>query len=47
MCTRAPRAVVCGGSALALHELIDDILAAVHAVRGAIDAMRRGDAVAP
>ncbi|GGN13678.1 type IV toxin-antitoxin system AbiEi family antitoxin domain-containing protein [Streptomyces fuscichromogenes] len=27
---RAPRAVVCGESALALHELIDDIPAAVH-----------------
>lgn len=30
VCTRAPRAVVCGESALALHELIDDIPAAVH-----------------
>lgn len=34
MCLRAavvaPRAVVCGESALALHELIDDIPAAVH-----------------
>ncbi|WP_238176411.1 type IV toxin-antitoxin system AbiEi family antitoxin domain-containing protein [Kribbella albertanoniae] len=28
--TRVPRAVVCGESALALHELIDDIPAAVH-----------------
>ncbi len=30
VCARAPRAVVCGESALALHELIDDIAAAVH-----------------
>jgi predicted transcriptional regulator of viral defense system len=30
VCTRAPRAVVCDESALALHELIDDIPAAVH-----------------
>ncbi|TKA02885.1 type IV toxin-antitoxin system AbiEi family antitoxin domain-containing protein [Actinacidiphila oryziradicis] len=30
VCTRAPRAVVCGESALALHELIDDIPAAVN-----------------
>ncbi|GAA5050252.1 type IV toxin-antitoxin system AbiEi family antitoxin domain-containing protein [Streptomyces similanensis] len=30
VCARAPRAVVCGESALALHELIDDIPAAVH-----------------
>ncbi|MFF3410912.1 type IV toxin-antitoxin system AbiEi family antitoxin domain-containing protein [Streptomyces sp. NPDC002742] len=30
VCTRAPRAVVCGESALALHELIDDIPTAVH-----------------
>ncbi|MGP3925567.1 type IV toxin-antitoxin system AbiEi family antitoxin domain-containing protein [Streptomyces sp. 8N616] len=30
VCTRAPRAVVCGESALSLHELIDDIPAAVH-----------------
>ncbi|MFE9458073.1 hypothetical protein [Streptomyces californicus] len=30
VCVRAPRAVVCGESALALHELIDDIPAAVH-----------------
>lgn len=30
VCLRAPRAVVCGESALALHELIDDIPAAVH-----------------
>jgi hypothetical protein len=30
VCTRTPRAVVCGESALALHELIDDIPAAVH-----------------
>jgi predicted transcriptional regulator of viral defense system len=30
VCIRAPRAVVCGESALALHELIDDIPAAVH-----------------
>ncbi|MEV8547207.1 hypothetical protein [Streptomyces sp. NPDC051572] len=29
MCARAPRAVVCGESALAAHELIDDIPAAV------------------
>ncbi|MET9085082.1 hypothetical protein ABZX77_24915 [Streptomyces sp. NPDC004237] len=29
-CARAPRAVVCGESVLALHELIDDIPAAVH-----------------
>jgi predicted transcriptional regulator of viral defense system len=28
--TRAPHAVICGESALALHELIDDIPAAVH-----------------
>ncbi|MFC4501990.1 MULTISPECIES: hypothetical protein [Streptomyces] len=25
VCARAPRAVMCGESALALHELIDDI----------------------
>jgi predicted transcriptional regulator of viral defense system len=30
VCARAPRAVVCGESALALHELIDDIPSAVH-----------------
>jgi predicted transcriptional regulator of viral defense system len=30
VCARAPRAVMCGESALALHELIDDIPAAVH-----------------
>lgn len=30
VCARARRAVVCGESALALHELIDDIPAAVH-----------------
>lgn len=30
VCARAPRAVVCGESALALHELIDDIPTAVH-----------------
>ncbi|MFD9326747.1 type IV toxin-antitoxin system AbiEi family antitoxin domain-containing protein [Streptomyces sp. NPDC060065] len=30
VCARAPRAVVCGESALALHELIDDIPAVVH-----------------
>ncbi|MFJ4437312.1 hypothetical protein [Streptomyces sp. NPDC088923] len=30
VCARAPRAVVCGESALALHELIDDIPAAAH-----------------
>lgn len=30
MCTRAPHAVICGESALALHELIDDIPRAVH-----------------
>ena len=30
VCIRAPRAVICGESALALHELIDDIPAAVH-----------------
>lgn len=30
VCRRAPRAVVCGESALALHELIDDIPSAVH-----------------
>lgn len=30
VCARAPRAVVCGESALALHELIDDVPAAVH-----------------
>jgi predicted transcriptional regulator of viral defense system len=30
VCARAPRAVVCSESALALHELIDDIPAAVH-----------------
>ena len=30
VCARVPRAVVCGESALALHELIDDIPAAVH-----------------
>ncbi|MEW1836756.1 hypothetical protein AB0392_02195 [Nonomuraea angiospora] len=30
VCIRAPNAVVCGESALALHELIDDIPAAVH-----------------
>ncbi|KUN64523.1 hypothetical protein AQJ46_29200 [Streptomyces canus] len=30
VCARAPRAVVCDESALALHELIDDIPAAVH-----------------
>lgn len=30
VCARAPRAVVCGESVLALHELIDDIPAAVH-----------------
>ncbi|MFF3995525.1 hypothetical protein ACFYX8_19825 [Streptomyces cyaneofuscatus] len=29
MCARAPRAVLCGESALALHELIDDIPSAV------------------
>ncbi|GAA0820946.1 type IV toxin-antitoxin system AbiEi family antitoxin domain-containing protein [Streptosporangium amethystogenes subsp. fukuiense] len=30
VCTRVPRAIVCGESALALHELIDDIPSAVH-----------------
>jgi len=30
VCTRAQRAVVCGESALALHELIDDVPVAVH-----------------
>ncbi|MBV9023761.1 MAG: hypothetical protein JO362_08185 [Streptomycetaceae bacterium] len=30
VCARVPRAVVCGESALALHELIDDIPSAVH-----------------
>ncbi|MDT0379630.1 type IV toxin-antitoxin system AbiEi family antitoxin domain-containing protein [Streptomyces sp. DSM 42041] len=30
VCTRAPHAVVCGESALALHELIDDIPYEVH-----------------
>ncbi|HLU72594.1 MAG TPA: type IV toxin-antitoxin system AbiEi family antitoxin domain-containing protein [Nonomuraea sp.] len=30
VCTRAPHAVVCEESALALHELIDDIPSAVH-----------------
>jgi predicted transcriptional regulator of viral defense system len=30
VCTRVPRAVVCGDSALALHELIDDIPHEVH-----------------
>lgn len=30
VCARAPHAVVCGESALALHELIDDIPQAVH-----------------
>ncbi|MEV7967451.1 type IV toxin-antitoxin system AbiEi family antitoxin domain-containing protein [Sphaerisporangium sp. NPDC088356] len=30
VCLRAPRAVVCGESALAIHELIDDIPASVH-----------------
>lgn len=30
VCLRAPRAVVCGQSALAIHELIDDIPASVH-----------------
>ncbi|MEU3048285.1 type IV toxin-antitoxin system AbiEi family antitoxin domain-containing protein [Streptomyces sp. NPDC006984] len=30
VCTRAPRAVLCGESSLALHELIDDIPSAVH-----------------
>lgn len=30
VCARTPRAVVCGESALALHELIDDIPSAVH-----------------
>ncbi|MCX4883710.1 type IV toxin-antitoxin system AbiEi family antitoxin domain-containing protein [Streptomyces sp. NBC_00847] len=30
VCARAPHAAVCGESALALHELIDDIPAAVH-----------------
>lgn len=30
VCTRVPRAVLCGESALALHELIDDIPSAVH-----------------
>ncbi|MFW6691628.1 type IV toxin-antitoxin system AbiEi family antitoxin domain-containing protein [Streptomyces sp. MAR4 CNX-425] len=30
VCARAPGAVVCGESALALHELIDDIPTAVH-----------------
>ncbi|MCE7080176.1 hypothetical protein [Streptomyces sp. ST2-7A] len=30
VCIRAPHAVVCGESALALHELIDDIPTAVH-----------------
>jgi hypothetical protein len=30
VCTRAPRAVVCGESALSLHELIDDISHEVH-----------------
>lgn len=37
VCTRAPQAVVCGQSALALHELIDDIPYEVHiaVLRGA------------
>lgn len=37
VCLRVPHAVVCGESALALHELIDDIPQAVHiaVVRGA------------
>lgn len=30
VCARVPRAIVCGESALALHELIDDIPSAVH-----------------
>ena len=30
VCARAPHAVICGDSALALHELIDDIPAEVH-----------------
>ncbi|MGN5630874.1 type IV toxin-antitoxin system AbiEi family antitoxin domain-containing protein [Streptomyces sp. AC154] len=30
VCMRAPRAVLCGESALAVHELIDDIPSAVH-----------------
>ncbi|MCZ4103371.1 type IV toxin-antitoxin system AbiEi family antitoxin domain-containing protein [Streptomyces sp. H39-C1] len=30
VCARAPHAVLCGESALALHELIDDIPSAVH-----------------
>jgi predicted transcriptional regulator of viral defense system len=30
ICLRAPRAVVCGESALAIHELIDDIPTSVH-----------------
>ena len=30
ICARAPRAVVCGESALSLHELIDDIPSEVH-----------------
>jgi predicted transcriptional regulator of viral defense system len=30
VCARAPHAIVCGESALALHELIDDIPPAVH-----------------
>ncbi|MEV6866801.1 type IV toxin-antitoxin system AbiEi family antitoxin domain-containing protein [Streptosporangium subroseum] len=30
VCLRAPRAVVCGESALAIHELIDDIPTSVH-----------------
>ncbi|HWU05096.1 MAG TPA: type IV toxin-antitoxin system AbiEi family antitoxin domain-containing protein, partial [Streptomyces sp.] len=30
VCMRAPRAVLCGESALAMHELIDDIPSAVH-----------------
>ncbi|MFF0310988.1 type IV toxin-antitoxin system AbiEi family antitoxin domain-containing protein [Streptosporangium sp. NPDC004379] len=30
VCLRAPRAVVCGESALAIHELIDDIPSSVH-----------------
>jgi hypothetical protein len=37
VCTRAPHAVVCGESALSLHELIDDI-------RAVVDAMRLGRA---
>jgi predicted transcriptional regulator of viral defense system len=36
VCTRAPQAVICDESALALHELIDDIPAEVHI------AVRRG-----